>query len=57
MNTMTHGGYTARIEFATRADTFVGHLLGLRGIGSFHGGTTTPTRRLTSRVRKRPQLT
>ena len=30
MNTMNHGGYTARIEFDERDNVFVGRILGLR---------------------------
>ena len=37
MNTMTYQGYTARIEFDERDDIFVGRVLGLRSIMSFHG--------------------
>ncbi|NML16131.1 type II toxin-antitoxin system HicB family antitoxin [Azohydromonas caseinilytica] len=36
MNTMTHKGYTARIDFDERDDIFVGRVLGLRTIISFH---------------------
>lgn len=39
MNTMTHKGYTARIEYDDRDDIFVGRLLGLRTIVSFHSAT------------------
>lgn len=39
MNTMTHKGYTARIEFDERDNCFVGRILGLRAIISFHGET------------------
>jgi predicted HicB family RNase H-like nuclease len=45
MNTMTHGGYTARIEFDERDGIFVGRVLGLRGIISFHGETVAELRR------------
>ena len=37
MNTMTHKGYTARIEFDERDNIFVGRVLGLRTMISFHG--------------------
>ena len=37
--TMTHKGYTAKIEFDERDAIFVGHVLGLRTIISFHGET------------------
>ena len=39
MNTMNHGGYTARIEFDERDNIFVGRILGLRSIISLHGAT------------------
>jgi predicted HicB family RNase H-like nuclease len=45
MNTMNHGGYTARIEFDERDNIFVGRILGLRSIISFHGGTVAQLRR------------
>lgn len=44
MNTMTHGGYTARIEFDDRDNLFVGRILGLRSIISFHGETVDELR-------------
>ena len=37
MNTMKHRGYTARIDFDDRDNIFVGRVLGLRSIISFHG--------------------
>lgn len=45
MNTMTHKGYTARIEFDERDNIFVGRVLGLRSIISFHGETVAELRR------------
>lgn len=45
MNTMTHAGYTARIEFDERDNVFVGRILGLRSIISFHGETVAQLRR------------
>lgn len=45
MNTMTHGGYTARIEFDARDNIFVGRILGLRSIISFHGETVDQLQR------------
>jgi predicted HicB family RNase H-like nuclease len=39
MNTMSHKGYTARIEFDERDNLFVGRILGIRAIISFHGET------------------
>lgn len=45
MNTMTHKGYTARIEFDERDNIFVGRVLGLRTMISFHGETVDQLRR------------
>ena len=39
MNIMNHKGYTARIEFDERDNIFVGRVLGLRTMISFHGET------------------
>lgn len=44
MNTMTYRGYTARVEFDDRDDIFVGRVLGLRTIISFHGETVQELR-------------
>ena len=44
MNTMTHKGYTARIEFDERDNIFVGRVLGLRTVISFHGETVDQLR-------------
>jgi len=44
MNTMSHKGYTARIEFDERDNIFVGRILGIRTIISFHGETVTELR-------------
>ena len=44
MNTMQHQGYTARIEFDERDSIFVGRVLGLRSIISFHGDTVAQLR-------------
>lgn len=45
MNTMTYKGYTARIDFDERDGIFVGRILGLRAIISFHGETVSDLRR------------
>lgn len=45
MNTMNFQGYTARVEYDERDDIFVGRVLGLRSIISFHGKTVTELRR------------
>jgi len=39
MNSMHHKGYTAKIEYDERDGIFVGRVLGLRAIISFHGET------------------
>ena len=44
MNTMTHKGYTARIEYDERDDIFAGRILGIRTIISFHGQTVAQLR-------------
>jgi predicted HicB family RNase H-like nuclease len=44
MNTMSHKGYSARIEFDERDNIFVGRILGVRTIISFHGKTVAGLR-------------
>lgn len=44
MNTMSHKGYTARVELDDRDGIFVGRLLGIRTIISFHGETVAELR-------------
>lgn len=44
MNTMTHKGYTARVEYDERDNVFVGRVLGIRTIISFHGETVDQLR-------------
>lgn len=44
MNTMSHKGYIARIEFDERDGIFVGRVLGMRTIISFHGETVAELR-------------
>jgi predicted HicB family RNase H-like nuclease len=39
MNSMSYKGYTARVEYDERDDIFVGRILGIRSIISFHGET------------------
>ncbi len=39
MNPMSYKGYTARVEFDERDAIFVGRVLGLSTIVSFHGKT------------------
>ena len=44
MNTMCHKGYTARVEFDERDNIFVGRVLGIRTMISFHGETVAELR-------------
>lgn len=44
MNTMSFKGYTARVEYDERDNIFVGRILGIRGIISFHGETVRELR-------------
>ena len=44
MNTMTFKGYTARVEYDERDNLFVGRILGIRNIISFHGETVAQLR-------------
>lgn len=39
MNTMTHKGYGARVEFDAEDRVFVGHIVGIRDIVGFHGAS------------------
>ena len=39
MNTMTHQGYSARVEFDAEDRIFVGHVFGIRDIVGFHGAS------------------
>ena len=44
MNTMSHKGYTARVEYDERDNILVGRILGVRTIISFHGETVKKLR-------------
>ncbi len=44
MNTMTYKGYTARVEYDERDNIFVGRILGIRDMISFHGETVAELR-------------
>ena len=44
MNTLIHKGYTARIDFDERDNLFVGRVLGLHAMISFHGETVAELR-------------
>ena len=37
MNTMTHKGYAARIEYSDEDECFVGHIAGILDVVGFHG--------------------
>jgi len=41
---MSHKGYTARVEYDERDNIFVGRILGIRSIISFHGETVAELR-------------
>ncbi len=43
-NSMTYQGYTARIEFDGRDNIFVGRVLGISDVISFHGSTVAALR-------------
>lgn len=45
MNSMTYKGYTARVELDERDAIFVGRVLGLSSVISFHGETVAELRR------------
>ncbi len=45
MSKLTHGKFTARVEFDERDNLFVGRILGLRSIISFQGATVAQLRR------------
>ena len=45
MNSMTYKSYTASVEFDERDSIFVGRVLGLRSIISFHGTSVAGLRR------------
>ena len=45
MNSMNHQGYTARIKYDERDNIFVGRILGIRAIISFHGQTVKELRK------------
>jgi predicted HicB family RNase H-like nuclease len=44
MNTMSHKGYMARVEYDERDNILVGRLLGIRSIISFHAETVSELR-------------
>ena len=44
MNTMTHKGYTARVQFDERDSIFAGRILGIADVIGFHGETVAELR-------------
>lgn len=44
MNTMTHKGYAARVEYSEDDECFVGHIAGIRDAVGFHGESVTELR-------------
>ena len=52
MNTMSFKEYTARVEYDERDNIFVGRILGIRSIISFHGQTVRELRSAFERVVK-----
>jgi predicted HicB family RNase H-like nuclease len=44
MNTMTHKGYAARIEYSDSDDRFVGHIAGINDVVGFHGASVADLR-------------
>ena len=44
MNTMTHQGYAARVEYSEEDGCFVGHIAGIRDVIGFHGESVTDLR-------------
>jgi len=44
MNTMTHKGYAARVEYSEDDECFIGHIAGIRDAIGFHGETVAELR-------------
>lgn len=44
MNTMTHKGYAARIEYSEEDKAFIGRIAGINAIVTFHGETVAELR-------------
>lgn len=44
MNTMTHKGYAARVEYSEDDGCFIGHIAGIRDVIGFHGESVTELR-------------
>ena len=39
MNSLSYKGYKARIDFSDEDDCFIGHIIGVKDVIGFHGGT------------------
>ncbi len=44
MNTMTHKGYAAQIEYSDDDQCFVGHIAGIKDVVGFHGESVSELR-------------
>lgn len=44
MNTMTHKGYAAQIEYSDEDQCFVGHIAGIKDVVGFHGESVSELR-------------
>lgn len=44
MNTMTHKGYAAQIEYSHEDQCFVGHIAGIKDVVGFHGESVSELR-------------
>jgi len=44
MNTMTHKGFAARVEYSEEDGCFIGHIAGIRDLIGFHGESVTELR-------------
>ena len=38
-NALSYKGYSARVEFSSEDDSFIGHVAGIRDVVGFHGDT------------------
>lgn len=44
MNTMTHKGYAAHIEYSDEDQCFIGHIAGIKDVVGFHGESVSELR-------------
>jgi predicted HicB family RNase H-like nuclease len=44
MNTMTHKGYAAHIEYSDKDQCFIGHIAGMKEVVGFHGESVSELR-------------